>query len=119
MLGAGRQRHRGSHPLEYGGLSLFLHVCGHFCCPKTARQARMLPAYPLGPATVSSSRLDSFLPSSVQMAPWTPQSSVTGRTMVTSPFESGLTVISQRMLLGLSIRCAFTTSPPVTSKRGT
>ena len=36
-----------------------------------------------GPLTVNSSRLDSFLPSSVQMAPWASQSSVTGRMIVT------------------------------------
>ena len=69
-----------------------------------------------GPLTVSSSRLDSIRPSPVQMAPWSPQSVVTGRTTVTSALESGSTVIRQRILLGLSSRCAVFTAPPVTVK---
>ena len=36
-----------------------------------------------GPLTVNTSSVDSFLPSSVQMAPWASQSSVIGRVMVT------------------------------------
>ena len=51
------------------------------------------------------------------MAPSASQSSVTGRVIVTSPPESGLTVISQRMLgvsLSPSSRRAPATSPPVT-----
>ena len=38
---------------------------------------------------VSSTRLDSFLPSLVQMAPCAVQSVVMGNTMVTSAFEDG------------------------------
>ena len=69
-----------------------------------------------GPLTVSSTLLDSFLPPSVQMAPWAPQSVVGGRTMVTSVPESGSTTISQRRLLGWSRRLAPVTSPAVTLK---
>ena len=36
------------------------------------------------------------------------------RLHVTFPLEPGCTVIRQRMLLGLSTRCAFFTVPPVT-----
>ena len=43
--------------------------------------------------TMNFSGLDSIVPSSVQMAPWTSQSSVTGSSTVTSPLESGLTLI--------------------------
>ena len=56
------------------------------------------------PLTVNSSPPDSIPPSSVQMAPWASQSVVAFRAMVTSPLESGLTVISQRMLPGRSSR---------------
>ena len=56
-------------------------------------------AYPPGPATVSSNRLESGLPSAVQMAPWLEQSVVTGSTMVTVPLPSGLTVISHLTFL--------------------
>ena len=45
---------------------------------------------------VSSSRLDSILPSSVQMAPSAEQSVVAFRVMATSALEPGVTVISQR-----------------------
>ena len=69
--------------------------------------------YCSGPLTVKSSRLESFLPSPCR---WLPpaQSWVTGRTMVTSPLESGSAVTLQRMLLGRSSRPAFTPVPPVT-----
>ena len=67
-----------------------------------------------GSLTVNSRRLDSFLPSPVQMAPWTSQSSVSGSTMVTSPLPFGSTVISHRVLLGLFSRWALRTSPPDT-----
>ena len=74
---------------------------GLFCCPKALSQRH---PYLSGPETVSSSRLDSFLPSSVQMDPVSPQSPVAGRVMVTSALESGWTVIRQCMLLGFAIR---------------
>ena len=54
-------------------------------------------AYPPGPVTVSSFLLDSFPPETVQMAPRALQSVVLGSTMTTSPFRSGVTVISRRM----------------------
>ena len=71
-------------------------------------------AYPLGPETVISSRLDNGLPSPVQIAPCAAQSVVTGSTTVTSPLESGLTTTSQPTLLGGSRRRAPFTEPPVT-----
>ena len=49
-----------------------VHMCLLFCCP-----------YWPGPLTVSTSSLDSFLPSPVQMAPLSAQSVVTGRVIVT------------------------------------
>ena len=73
-------------------------------------------AYPLGPETVISSRLDSGLPSPVQIAPCALQSVVAGSTMVTSPLESGSTTTSQPMLLSGSRRRAPVTEPPVTVK---
>ena len=82
---------------------------GLLFCSKTA-------AYPPGPGTVSSSRLDSFLPSDVQMAPSASQSSVAGRTTVTPALESGSTCISHLTLLPFSIRTALVTEPPVTVK---
>ena len=66
-----------------------------------------------GPDTVKLTELDSFLPSAVQMAPSALQSVVAGSSIVTSPLPFGSTVISHQMLLGLSIRCALRTSPPV------
>ena len=68
-----------------------------------------------GPLTASSSRLDSILPSSVQTAPVALQPVVTGRTTLTPAFPSGSTVISQRMLLGLSSRRAFFTVPRISA----
>ena len=41
---------------------------------------------------------------------------MTGSTTVTSALEPGRTVIRQEMLLDLSTRCAFSTSPSVKSK---
>ena len=67
--------------------------------------------------TVKFRELDSFLPSRVQMAPWTPQRVVTGCTKVTSALETGRTVIRQEMLLDLSTRCAFSTSRPSPRRR--
>ena len=57
-----------------------------------------------GPDTVKFRELDSFLPSPVQMAPTALQSVVAGSSMVTSPLPFGSTMISHRMLLGLSSR---------------
>ena len=73
------------------------------------------PAYS-GPGTVKLSGLDSFLPSSVQIAPSALQSVVSGRVMVMVPFPSGFTVMRQEMLLGLSVLWAASTDPPVTLK---
>ena len=56
---------------------------------------------PLGSA---SRRLDSILSPSAQLAPCATQSVVAGRVIVTSRFESGLTLISQQMLLPLTSR---------------
>ena len=61
--------------------------------------------------TVNALRLDSFLPSAVQIAPMPAQSVVCGSTMVTVALESGKTVICQRRLLGLSRRFALITVP--------
>ena len=63
------------------------------------------------------SGLESIVPSSVQMAPCASQSVVTGSSTVTFALESGLTLISHRVLgvaLSLSSRRAPTTVPPVT-----
>ena len=57
-----------------------LNVCGLFFVYSRAVSS---PAYPAGPLTVSTSSLDSFLPSPVQMAPLSAQSVVTGRVIVT------------------------------------
>ena len=65
---------------------------------------------------VSPTRLDSFLLSLVQIAPWAVQSEVMGNTMITSELEAGVTVISQRTLLGAASRRALSTVPPVTVK---
>ena len=62
------------------------------------------------------SELDNFRPSPVQMAPVAPQSVVAGSSMVTSPVPCGFTVMSQGMLLGLSVLCALSTDPPVSLK---
>ncbi len=69
-----------------------------------------------GPGTVTSTRSDNILPSSVQIAPVASQSVVAGSTMATVPSPDGLTCISQRTFLPFSSRLAFTTSPPVTVK---
>ena len=58
-----------------------------FSCCLEGQALSTHQAYPLGPLTVNSSRLDSFLPSAVQTAPSALQSVVTGRTMVTSAAE--------------------------------
>ena len=63
---------------------------------------------------MSSGGADSFLPSSVQMAPLDSQSVVAFRDMVTSALGSGVTVIYQRMLPGRSSRRTYVTEPPVT-----
>jgi hypothetical protein len=57
--------------------------------PLAAYRSAYSRTYPPGPGTVTSSRLDRGLRSSVQMAPVTVQSTVTGRTTVTAPRESG------------------------------
>ena len=67
--------------------------------------------YPTGPETVNSRGVESFLPSSVQMAPWGSRSPATGKTTVTSTPESERTLIHQLMMLGLSLPCAFLTVP--------
>ena len=77
---------------------------GFSCCPERQAQSTR-PVYPSGPETsierrdywpgpltLNSSRLDSILPSSVQMAPSSVQSVVAGRVTVTSAAESGVTV---------------------------
>ncbi len=65
----------------------------------------------LEPLIVISNSLDSFLPSSVHMAPSVAQSSVTGRVIVISLFPVDWTVISHCKLLGLSVRRACATLP--------
>ena len=82
------------------------------CCPK---DGAVCPgrSYAPGPETVTSNRLDSFLPSLVQMAPWTEQSVVMGNAMVTSAFEDGVTVISHLMFLPASSLRTLNV-PPVT-----
>ena len=74
----------------------------------------MRATYPPDSGTVSSSRLDRGLPSSVQMAPFASQFEVAGRVTTAFASESGVTVISHRMLPGGSSRRAWTTEPPVT-----
>ena len=67
--------------------------------------------------TVNFSGLDSIVSSSVQMAPCASQSSVAGSSTVTFALESGLTLISHRMLgvaLSPSSFWAPTTVPLVT-----
>ena len=95
-LGARPHKNGGGRRRRCGGLPRQSIYAGLFCCPKTSRQ-RM--SYWPGPLTVNSSRLDSILPFSVQMAPVALQSVVTGRTTVTVALESGSTVIRQCMLL--------------------
>ena len=65
---------------------------------------------------MSSSRLDSILPSWVQMAPSAAQSVVTGSTMVMVESESGVTFISHLTLPVGSSRRIPEISPPVTVK---
>ena len=63
------------------------------------------------------SGMDSIVPSAVQMAPCASQSSVADSSTVTSALESGLTLISHRMLgvsLSPSICRAPATVPPFT-----
>ena len=81
---------------------------GFSCCQED--RAIDFQLYPLGPETVNSSRLESFLPSAVQTAPSASQSVVTGRTMVTSAAESGVTVMVHPMLLPWVSRRALVTS---------
>ena len=82
------------------------------------RAAHLFPAPPslsrtgYGPLTVNTSLPESFLPSEVQIAPWAVQSEVMGNTMITSELEAGVTVISQRTLLGAASRRALSTVPP-------
>ena len=65
---------------------------------------------------VSSTRLDSFLLSPVQIAPWAEQSVVMGNTMVTPASEDGWTVISHSMFFpGSSLR-TLGNVPPVNVK---
>ena len=89
-------------------------VISIWAVPLLGKSSAFFPLYSSGPETVNSSRLKSFLPSTVQIAPSASQSVVAGRTIVTSPLPSGSTVISHRMLLGLSSRWALRTSPPDT-----
>lgn len=67
---------------------------------------------PVRPGDGDSGWPESILPSPAQMALWTAQSVVTGRTMVTSLLPSGLTAISQRTFRP---RSGLTTSPPVSA----
>ena len=71
-------------------------------------------AHPPGPETMTSSRLDSFLPSLVQIAPWTVQSEVMGNPMVTSGCDDGWTVISHLTFLPSSSLLTLGNVPPVT-----
>ena len=92
--------------------------------PLVARLHFELPAegqaYPLGPGTLISRRLDRTLPSLAQTAPVASQSVVRGSTTVTAASPSGATLISHLTfflsLLPGSSRRAPTTSPPVTVK---
>ena len=68
-----------------------------------------------GPGTVSSDRLESFVPSLVQTASWAAQSPVMGRTTVTAASESGSTVICHRSLRPFT-RLALVAEPLVTSR---
>ena len=77
---------------------------GSACLARSYLPASFVPRYWPGPLTVSSSPPDSFLSSSVQMAPWAEQSVVAFRTMATSALEPGVTVISQRTFLPGSSR---------------
>ena len=91
------------------GPSLPLHVGS-----SVSRDRRK--SYPPDPDTMTSSRLDSIRPSSVQTAPSAVQSVVMGNTTVTLPLEVGLIFICQPMLLGGFRRRAPVTDPPVTVK---
>ena len=92
-VGAGRQTAR-----QRGGrrscMPLFLQLRpvplpwpGHMCL------LFPLPSTGYGPLTVNTNSLDSIRPSSVQIAPCSSQSSVTGRMIVAAPSVLGLTVI--------------------------
>ena len=69
--------------------------------------------YCSGPLTVNSSRFGELPAVLGTGGSPTAQSWVTGRTMVTSPLESGSAETLQRMLLGRSSGPAFTAIPPV------
>ena len=110
---------------------LHVRMSGPFCCPLASlkdlepvpRPARGVSDasggcavtlfYWVGPETVNSFRLDSFLPSAVQTAPSASQSVVTGRITVTAAAESGVTVMVHPMLLPWVSHRALVTLPSV------
>ena len=67
-----------------------------------------------GPATVADVGWDSFLLSSVQIAPLSSQSVVSGRVMVTSPLPVGSTSMCQPWLLPWVCRAALAMVAPST-----
>ena len=67
-----------------------------------------------GPATVADVGWDSFLLSSVQIAPLAWQSVVSGRVMLTAPLPVGSTSTVQPWLLPCSLRTALAMAPPLT-----
>ena len=81
-----------------------ISICRSACLAHSYLPASFVPRYWPGPLTVSSSPPDSFLSSSVQMAPWAEQSVVAFRSMATSALEPGVIVISQRTFLPGSSR---------------
>ena len=87
-----------------------------FSVARKTERCSIARSYPPGPETVTSNRLDSFLPSLVQMAPCTEQSVVMGNTIVTSAFEDGWTVISHLTFLPASSLRTLGNVPPVTVK---
>ncbi len=95
---------------------LFCVQEGGASSPSAALLLRYAGMRRYGPLTVNTISVDSFLPSSVQIAPSASQSSVIGRMIVTAPSELGLTVIRQPTLLPCSSRYAFRTVPPFTVK---
>ena len=94
----------GKHPRSLSASALGAPVAGgDACLTRRCVPVWLVAPYWPGPDTVKFSELDSFLPSPVQIAPSAAQSVVAGSSMVTSPVPCGFTVMSQGMLLGLSV----------------
>ena len=82
--------------------------------PSASCTVASLMAMAGGPPTVADVDWDSFLLSSVQIAPLASQSVVSGRVMLTEPFPSGSTSTVQPWLLPWVFRLALAMAPPLT-----